>query len=253
MPLPATLPGRVPAGLNQVGEPCASVFRCMWGSSGEQARWDGASALRLAVAGASVTIGSRDAGACRGGRRRAARTVAGPVHHGGGRQRGGGRRRRRGGGHPVGRAHPRRRGAVAPRLDGKVVVSVANALVKQGREMLALIPPRGSMAAALQAAAARRLGGGGRPPSPGVRARRPRRHARRRRARVLDHLEATATTVALFASIEGLRPARCRQPGPGRGHRGLHRRPDHAEHPLQGPQLPAPRRPRGMREPTVDP
>ncbi len=37
-------------------------------------------------------------------------------------------------------------------LVGKVVVSMANALVKEGREMLALMPPRGSVAAAVQAA-----------------------------------------------------------------------------------------------------
>jgi len=37
-------------------------------------------------------------------------------------------------------------------LAGKVVISMVNALVKEGREMLALIPPRGSMAAAVQAA-----------------------------------------------------------------------------------------------------
>jgi 8-hydroxy-5-deazaflavin:NADPH oxidoreductase len=37
-------------------------------------------------------------------------------------------------------------------LTGKVVVSMANALVKDGREMLALVPPRGSVAAAVQAA-----------------------------------------------------------------------------------------------------
>jgi NADPH-dependent F420 reductase len=37
-------------------------------------------------------------------------------------------------------------------LVGKVVISMANALVKEGREMLALIPPRGSVAAAVQAA-----------------------------------------------------------------------------------------------------
>jgi len=37
-------------------------------------------------------------------------------------------------------------------LAGKVVVSMVNALVKEGREMLALMPPRGSMAAAIQAA-----------------------------------------------------------------------------------------------------
>jgi hypothetical protein len=36
-------------------------------------------------------------------------------------------------------------------LAGKVVVSMVNALAKDGREMLALIPPRGSMAAAIQA------------------------------------------------------------------------------------------------------
>jgi 8-hydroxy-5-deazaflavin:NADPH oxidoreductase len=37
-------------------------------------------------------------------------------------------------------------------LRGKVVISVATALIRQGREMLALSPPRGSVAAALQAA-----------------------------------------------------------------------------------------------------
>src|SRR6516162_254081 len=37
-------------------------------------------------------------------------------------------------------------------LAGKVVVSMVNALMKEGREMLALIPPRGSCAAAIQAA-----------------------------------------------------------------------------------------------------
>jgi 8-hydroxy-5-deazaflavin:NADPH oxidoreductase len=37
-------------------------------------------------------------------------------------------------------------------LEGKVVVSMVNALMKQGREMVALVPPRGSMAAELQAA-----------------------------------------------------------------------------------------------------
>jgi len=36
-------------------------------------------------------------------------------------------------------------------LRGKVVISMANALIKDGREMLALIPPRGSVAATLQA------------------------------------------------------------------------------------------------------
>jgi 8-hydroxy-5-deazaflavin:NADPH oxidoreductase len=42
--------------------------------------------------------------------------------------------------------------ALGEPLTGKVVVSMANALVKEGREMLALMPPRGSVAAAVQAA-----------------------------------------------------------------------------------------------------
>ena len=37
-------------------------------------------------------------------------------------------------------------------LAGKVVISMANALVKEGKEMLALVPPRGSVAGAVQAA-----------------------------------------------------------------------------------------------------
>ena len=44
---------------------------------------------------------------------------------------------------------------LADALAGKVLVSMANALVKDGREMLALVPPRGSVAAAIQAAAPR--------------------------------------------------------------------------------------------------
>ena len=37
-------------------------------------------------------------------------------------------------------------------LAGKVVISMANALVKEGREMVALVPARGSMAAAVPGA-----------------------------------------------------------------------------------------------------
>ncbi|MGD0312449.1 MAG: NADPH-dependent F420 reductase [Acidimicrobiales bacterium] len=47
--------------------------------------------------------------------------------------------------------------ALAPELEGKVVVSMANALVRQGREFLALVPPRGSVAASIQAALPRSL------------------------------------------------------------------------------------------------
>jgi NADPH-dependent F420 reductase len=41
---------------------------------------------------------------------------------------------------------------LAGALSGKVVVSMANALAKEGREFLALVPPRGSVAASIQAA-----------------------------------------------------------------------------------------------------
>jgi NADPH-dependent F420 reductase len=41
---------------------------------------------------------------------------------------------------------------LAPVLQGKVVVSVGNALVRQGKEMHALVLPRGSVAAGVQAA-----------------------------------------------------------------------------------------------------
>jgi NADPH-dependent F420 reductase len=42
--------------------------------------------------------------------------------------------------------------ALAEPLAGTVVISMVNALAKEGREMLPLVPPRGSMAAAIQAA-----------------------------------------------------------------------------------------------------
>lgn len=47
--------------------------------------------------------------------------------------------------------------ALAEPLSGKVVLCVANALVKQGREMHALVPARGSMAASVQAVLPRSL------------------------------------------------------------------------------------------------
>jgi NADPH-dependent F420 reductase len=46
---------------------------------------------------------------------------------------------------------------LASALAGKVVVSMANALIKEGREFLALMPPRGSVAATLQAMLPRSL------------------------------------------------------------------------------------------------
>jgi len=97
-------------------------------------------------------------------------------------------------------------GAHASALEGKVVVSMANALVKEGREMLALVPPRGSIAAAVQAAL------------PGSLVAAAFHHLpaadmadldARLRADVLvcsDHRQATERTMELVRAIEGLRP-----------------------------------------------
>ena len=43
----------------------------------------------------------------------------------------------------MGQRHPDDHGRCGEFLAGKVVISMANALVKEGREMLALVPPRG--------------------------------------------------------------------------------------------------------------
>lgn len=90
-------------------------------------------------------------------------------------------------------------------LDGKVVVSMVNAMAKDGREMLALIPPRGSMAAAVQAAL------------PGSLVSAAFHHLPARELEDLDgglaadvlvcsdHGEATQATMDLVDAIEGLR------------------------------------------------
>jgi 8-hydroxy-5-deazaflavin:NADPH oxidoreductase len=90
-------------------------------------------------------------------------------------------------------------------LAGKVVVSMANALVREGREMLALVPPRGSVAAAVQWAL----------PDSQVAAAFHHLPARQLAdlktllaADVLvcsDHAEATAATTGLVDAIDGLR------------------------------------------------
>ncbi len=102
-------------------------------------------------------------------------------------------------------AIPTARGLRDP-LAGKVVVSMANALVKEGREMLALVPPRGSVAAAVQAALPDSLVAAAFHHLPasemedldsGL------------EADVLvcsDHREATAATVELVERMRGLRP-----------------------------------------------
>ena len=96
--------------------------------------------------------------------------------------------------------------AAGQALAGKVVVSMANALVKDGREMLALIPPRGSVAAALQAAL------------PGSMVAAAFHHLPASELEDLDsgleadvlvcsdHAEATRPTMDLVGAIDGLRP-----------------------------------------------
>ncbi len=94
---------------------------------------------------------------------------------------------------------------LAPALAGKVVVSMANALVKEGREFLALVPPRGSVAASVQAALPRSLVSASFHHLP---ASEMEELTTGLTADVLvcsDHAEATEATVALVDRIEGLR------------------------------------------------
>jgi NADPH-dependent F420 reductase len=91
-------------------------------------------------------------------------------------------------------------------LTDRVVISMANALVKEGREMWALIPPRGSVAAAVQAAL------------PGSLVAAAFHHLPASEMEDLDsglaadvlvcsdHPEATAVTVKLIDGMPGLRP-----------------------------------------------
>ncbi len=94
---------------------------------------------------------------------------------------------------------------LAKPLAGKVVVSMANALVKEGREFLALLPPRGSVAASVQAALPDSLVAASFHHLP---ASEMENLATTLDADVLvcsDHPEATSATVALVESIDGLR------------------------------------------------
>jgi NADPH-dependent F420 reductase len=95
---------------------------------------------------------------------------------------------------------------LAEALAGKVVVSMANALVKDGREMLPLIPPRGSVAAHVQHALPAALVSASFHHLPAAQMA---DLDALLEADVLvcsDHAEATAATIALIESIEGLRP-----------------------------------------------
>ena len=94
---------------------------------------------------------------------------------------------------------------LAGALAGKVVVSMANALVKEGREFLALMPPRGSVAATLQAVLPKSLVSASFHHLP---ASEMEKLSAPMAADVLvcsDHPEASEATVALVDRIEGLR------------------------------------------------
>jgi len=94
---------------------------------------------------------------------------------------------------------------LATALEGKVVVSMANALAKEGREFLALVPPRGSVAATIQAVLPRSLVSASFHHLP---ASEMEKLTTPLIADVLvcsDHAEASEATVALVDRIEGLR------------------------------------------------
>jgi 8-hydroxy-5-deazaflavin:NADPH oxidoreductase len=112
----------------------------------------GALALRLAAVGHRVVVGSRSP-------ERAREVVAGLLEPWGGRDlalEGAGNEEAAGAelvvvATPWDAAAPTT-ASLAPALDGKVLVCMANALTRIGGELVALVPPRGSIAASVQAA-----------------------------------------------------------------------------------------------------
>jgi NADPH-dependent F420 reductase len=95
--------------------------------------------------------------------------------------------------------------ALSSELEGKVVVSMANALAKEGREFLALIPPRGSVAASIQAAIPRSLVSAAFHHLPASEMENLTTTVVSDVLVCSDHAEATAATVSLVDSIGGLR------------------------------------------------
>jgi 8-hydroxy-5-deazaflavin:NADPH oxidoreductase len=96
--------------------------------------------------------------------------------------------------------------AVDELLAGKVVISMANALIKEGREMLALVPPRGSVAAAIQAALPDSLVAGAFQHLPASEMEDLQSGLEADVLVCSDHAAATASTVALVERMQGLRP-----------------------------------------------
>jgi NADPH-dependent F420 reductase len=94
---------------------------------------------------------------------------------------------------------------LAAAMEGKVVVSMANALVKEGREFLAQLPPRGSVAASIQAALPRSLVSASFHHLPASDMENLDASITADVLVCSDHSEASKATVALVDSIEGLR------------------------------------------------
>jgi 8-hydroxy-5-deazaflavin:NADPH oxidoreductase len=91
-------------------------------------------------------------------------------------------------------------------LSGKVVISVGSALIRQGREMMAVSTPRGSVAAALQAALPQSLVVGACHHLPASKLLHLEAPVESDVLVCSDHEEAKASTMELLASIVGLRP-----------------------------------------------
>ena len=163
-------------------------------------------AARLAEAGIRVTIGSRDA-------ERAAQVVAELVERAqvaldlveGADNAGAAAAELVVVATPWDSAIPTVRALCEP-LAGKVVISMVNALVKEGREMLALMPPRGSMAAAVQAALPDSLVAAAFHHLPASEMENLESGLEADVLVCSDHVEATAATVDLIERMKGLRP-----------------------------------------------
>ena len=121
-------------------------------------------------------------------------------------------------------------------LRGKVVISMANALTRIGKEFQPLVPPRGSVAASVQAALprslvaaafhhvpAKELGDLDHPIESDV-------------LICSDHPEATEATADLVAKIPQHAAARLRRAVAGHADRVVHRRAAAAQRPLQDPR-----------------
>jgi 8-hydroxy-5-deazaflavin:NADPH oxidoreductase len=96
--------------------------------------------------------------------------------------------------------------SVRDALSGKVVISMANALVKEGREMLALVPPRGSVAAAVQAALPESLVAAAFHHLPASEMENLQSGLEADVLVCSDHPSATAATIELIELMDGLRP-----------------------------------------------